>query len=355
MIKNSGQLEVVRQQLIRAETALESLRSELLPKNQQMYELISESYVEVIQSLRSEIDLYLGIAPALVASDLTISLEGPTVSLGHTSAAVVTRFIDAFRTGLQSAVEITENVERPKTARRRERWIENLCDLSIVGVAPGSIRVLLSHPNSKTLFNEDEKQTLQNAVEFLFTGLSWADTENIEKDHPFTSLTSEQRQSLLALVTRLLPPRSGDIDRVAFERNGIDSRQDSRRIVLTQASRDRIRQELESLHSTVEFVELTGVIRSVDLDSKTFILREREDGQPELTCEFSPDLDEGVKEFLDSRVVVAGTLETRPRSKKQLLLVDTIEFAAAEPGSDLWEMPPYGKEQRDIQIRDNDS
>lgn len=331
MIKNSGQLDVVRSQLARAESALESLRIEILPKNRSMYELMAESYVEMIQTLRAEIDVYLGIETIPVDADLTISLEGDSVALGHTSAAIITRFIDAFRTGLQSAVEIIENVERPKASRRRERWIEDLCDLSIVGVAPGSVRILLAHQENPSLFGQQEQETLNNAVDFLFSGLAWADANNTSKEPHFESLDVEKRQTLLALLTRLLPPRSGAIDRVAFERHNANAVAPYTRVVLTQTSRVIIRRALESLHSTSEFVELVGVIRSVDLDSKNFFLREREDDESELMCEFSADLDEGVKDFLDSRVVVTGTLETRPRSKKQLLLVDTIEFAASAP------------------------
>ncbi len=55
-----------------------------------------------------------------------------------------------------------------------------------------------------------------------------------------------------------------------------------------------------------EFVELAGIIRSVDLDAQTFPLRERPDHKPDLPCEYEPELEDAVKESLDCRVMVAG-------------------------------------------------
>src|SRR5688572_3394722 len=103
MITNDQQLAVVREQLTRAESALDALRHEVLPQNERMYEVMSESYVDMILSLRGDIDAYLGIEAIPATAEFVISLEGSDVGLGHTSAGVVTRFIDTFRRGLQSA------------------------------------------------------------------------------------------------------------------------------------------------------------------------------------------------------------------------------------------------------------
>jgi hypothetical protein len=69
MIKNDKQLAIVRAQLARAESALESLRSEVLPKNRNMFGVMSESYVDTIASLREEIDAYLNAAPKMEKSE----------------------------------------------------------------------------------------------------------------------------------------------------------------------------------------------------------------------------------------------------------------------------------------------
>jgi hypothetical protein len=63
MITNAAELEVVRKQLARVEAALDSLRQEVKPKSEANYALMSESYVEMLTSLRAEIDAFTRIAP----------------------------------------------------------------------------------------------------------------------------------------------------------------------------------------------------------------------------------------------------------------------------------------------------
>ncbi len=62
MIENDKQLEIVREQLLSAEEALDSLHKDVRPKNEKMYELMIVFYVDMILSLRGEIDTYFGIS-----------------------------------------------------------------------------------------------------------------------------------------------------------------------------------------------------------------------------------------------------------------------------------------------------
>lgn len=332
MIRNNDELKIVREQLARAESALESLRKEVLPKSQQMYHVMAEPCVDTIVELRGQIDAYLGITTVPDTADIVISLEGERVRLGRTSAASVTRFIDTFRRGLQSAVEILESIQRRDTSRRRHRWIESICDLPLVGTAPGSVKIMLGEPQAQNLFKEEERAAFHKALKLIFDGLAWADVETDDSpDHPFHSLDTETKQALLGLLTRLLPPRTGDIERVSFLGRTPDSWGDFRRATLTRNSRDRIRRQIEALSTDTEFVELEGVIRSVDLDAQAFALRERTDSQPDLPCEYGSDLEDAVKASLDCRVIVAGSLETSQKTNRSKLLADSIEFLAAEP------------------------
>jgi len=333
MIKNDSQLKIVREQMATAEAALDSLRQDVLPKNKKMYELMAESNIEMILSLRGEIDTYVGIAAIPETADIVISLEGDGVGLGHTSAALVTRFIDRFRRGLQSAVEILESVKRPDTSRRRERWIETICDLPFVGVVPGSVKIMLGEPESQGLFSEEEKNSFAKALDLVFDGLSWADLNCEESsEHPFANLEKETRQSMLGLINRLLPPSRGPVEQVAFQRRAHrDAGGTLTTATLTRGSRNRIRNELESLVSEAKFLEVEGVIREVDLDAQTFVLRERSESQPDLSCEYGAELEDAVKELLDSRVIVTGSLEKSHKTKRSKMSADTIEQASQEP------------------------
>lgn len=51
----------MRDQMKRAESALEALRHEVLPKSEHMYQLMSEAYLDTIMELRGKIDAYLEI------------------------------------------------------------------------------------------------------------------------------------------------------------------------------------------------------------------------------------------------------------------------------------------------------
>jgi hypothetical protein len=334
MIRNEDELKIVREQLARAESALEVIRREVFPTNPRMYAVMAEPYADTIQELRLLIDAYFELASIQVA-DLEIALQGERVGLGKTSAAVITRFTDTFRRGLQSAVELVESINRSDTGRRRERWVESICDLPFVGVAPGSVRILLGEPIDQTLFSHENRESLHKALDLIFQGLEWADLDSMQSEnHPFTQLPRETQQSLLALLTQLLPPRSGDVTSVAFKRRKSAADESAPvAATLTRDSRTRIRDAIQQLVSDFEFVELSGVIRSVDLDADTFVLRDRPDSEPDLDCQYGPNLEEAVKEYLDCLVIVSGTLETS-RKGKSTLSADSIELVQLEKPSE---------------------
>jgi len=61
MIKTDQDLEIVRRQLARAESAFGALRREVLPQSEERFLLMAEAYVDQILALRAEIDAFLGL------------------------------------------------------------------------------------------------------------------------------------------------------------------------------------------------------------------------------------------------------------------------------------------------------
>lgn len=328
MIRNDEELRVFREQLGRAEAALDSLRRDVFPKNESLYRVMAESYVDTILQLRSEVDSYLEIDVMAETADLVISLEGPHVGLGKTSAVAVTRLIDAFRRGLQAAVEILETPSHPRLSGRPERWIENICNLSIAGLAPGSVKVLLAEPQDQSLSSKENRESLKKALDLVFGGLHWADMEVSESvDQPFSGLSIESRQAILNALRQLLPPEQGDVESVSFSRRGIaGSKHRLESATLTRESRGRIRGALKQLVSQADHISTTGVIRKLDLDDRSFTLRERPRGELDLLCRYRPELEAAVKKLLDHRVTVIGTVQVKG---KQRLLVDSVELVDA--------------------------
>ena len=70
--------------------------------------------------------------------------------------------------------------------------------------------------------------------------------------------------------------------------------------------------------------EVAGVIREVDLDKRTFCLRERPEEQPDLDCEYDEGSEDAVKAYLDEPVVITGILRTSRKTQKQTMEVESI-------------------------------
>ncbi len=322
MITNDAELEVVRQQLHRAEAALDACRRDFLPHNEVQYRLFAGSTIDLIQSIRADIDAYLGIGPD---TDLAVSLEGESVSLGNTSAGIITRTIDTFRRGLQSVVGVLHPDGQPAGVPRRAGWIERLCDLSLVGLGPGSVQAYLDFPTGTGLFAEDERHLLNDAVTTLFDGLEWAAREE-EAISPFLErLPPSTRLSVLGVIARLLPPQTGPVERIAYRRRSEGPAQPPRRATLTRQSRRKVHQEMERLAAGRRFTEAEGVIRQIDLDAQTFVLRERPGDQADLPCEYPNALADTAKELLDRRVKVSGLLETSRLTHRSKMEAEAIE------------------------------
>ena len=69
MIQNNEQLERTRQAMMELESALVSLRREVLPLNTRRVQVMAEPYVDQIRELRSEVEEYIGVT--LMPTDAT--------------------------------------------------------------------------------------------------------------------------------------------------------------------------------------------------------------------------------------------------------------------------------------------
>ena len=87
MIHNDEQLQVVQEQLARVEQALASIRKDILPKNPRNYAVFSESYIDMIRTLRAEIDAYLGLDLTAPSADQTS--EQPPSAVNQDADAIV--------------------------------------------------------------------------------------------------------------------------------------------------------------------------------------------------------------------------------------------------------------------------
>jgi hypothetical protein len=61
MISTTEEFNLTHEQLARVERALEAIRREVRPKNESLYRVMAEGYIEQIRELRAQIDKYLGL------------------------------------------------------------------------------------------------------------------------------------------------------------------------------------------------------------------------------------------------------------------------------------------------------
>lgn len=184
--------------------------------------------------------------PARLPADalLAIQLEGKGIQLGAVSAGTVCRYVDAFRLGLQSTIEIAESVKPPPAAGRRKRWVERMADLPLLGIESGCVRILLGAPSQNGLFAEAEQESFAKAIDLMFHALASAaaqdDVPPAERD---VALSAAAELRLLGIVARLMPPKRGPLKRITFLRHAGEGDRPVA-VTLDRRSRDRLEAKL---------------------------------------------------------------------------------------------------------------
>jgi hypothetical protein len=290
---------------------------------------MAEAYIDQIQELRQQIDDYLGVNTVRDAqADLVISLEGRDLRLGESRGSLVTRTLDAFRRGMQALVEFREDAQGgQRTGGRRKQWIELLCDPPLIGITPGSVRISLGSPDTGDLFTEDDRRVYREGLQLLLSGVAWASEDNSGTFEQVAD-SPDIRYTVLSTVRKLSTGLTGPVESIGFAGRAVDG---GRSLRMTRDARRRVSEEIRRIARTQQQVEVAGTIREVDLDSNTFILRERGESLADLTCEYDERTETDVKAYLDERVLLTGVLKTSSKNRRQTLEVETIEAEPAAP------------------------
>jgi hypothetical protein len=324
MIKNDQQLTIVQQQIERAQNALRSLRREVRPLNESRFALMAESYVDTINELRRDVDAYLGVAEiGKGRAEFVLGLEGEGIQLGESPGSLVSKWIDTFRRSLQSIVEAA-NSSKPRDAGRPKRWVEKLCDLPLIGIAPGSVEIRLGEPTTmgEGLLASEEQEFYDEVTSLLRHGLAIASGVDELEEIP-TSI----RDQVLIAVRKLAPSKRSAINSVRYGGRALGGPVEYRLNYDSIHRIDRLVREDDDLERITSAI---GIIREVDLDQNRFQLRSRPLGEPDLHCQYSESEENDVKEFLDQRVVVRGEIQSSTPTARLVLMVDSIEAVGDE-------------------------
>jgi len=306
MIQNEPQYRQARQALEHLETALAALRRRVEPANPELFKAMAQSYLSEIESIRREIDVFIGVANAEEArAPFWMILQGERLSASDISSQLLSEWLAKIRRALQN---IGEYINTGKVLSGRPSIeLNELTDPRIVALQHGSIKIGIRLPPPKAqteLFAENSQmpESLgQKALKRFLDVVVWIDSS--KREFPRDQFPDSTEAIILVnQVSSLVPSRKGIVQTVRFSGALVPS---PTGLYISHEALPRLRQVATTLIKTHnDHVE--GVIREIDLDAQRIILRERGPERPDIKCYLPDELVEQVENLLDKHVRVYG-------------------------------------------------
>lgn len=318
-VREDTDFMVTSEQIARLERSLLSLRKSASGSPEALRTIAAVQYQEILR-LRAELDTAMGFVEQ--PCDLMVSLRGPTIGLGVAPASVIAGFLTNMRAAMQTVTGYLKTGELSGRGRLPQD-VTQPSDFQFVGATSGSIRLKLNLPEPRTLFPEYEREPAEHGLRLMLQTVEWtASTKGVEdlmgkvKDERLTRL-------LLSQVQRVAPSPSGAVLRMEFSGRLADP---ARNYVLSRSSTARIRDAFMSASERPVSVTEEGKLRSVDVDSGVFGLRQRPDDQPDLRCTIPRKIMNQAIEFLvdDATVAITGELDYDKKGRPSSLRVEEI-------------------------------
>lgn len=302
MIANDQQLSQALEQISRLHMALAALHSEVAPVSAQQFRLLAEGPLAQVRELQAEADAYVSsILGEVEAPDLLVRLMGRGVVWQDAPSSILVTFLEGLRKGLQT---VTEFIATGGVARRPTAEVMHACDVRVMALQPGSLRIALRlptpPPQQTGLFAQTTGIDTRAALRDFLQAASWAASAADPEDVVAVFHDERRARVLLNAVRPLVPRARGTVEEVELS----ETRLQHRVIRLTQGVHARIDRALAAaVHAEVE--RFTGELREIDLDKKSFKLR-RVPEVRQVDCEFDDDLLEAAVGGLDRKVEVTG-------------------------------------------------
>ena len=311
MIANARELELTRENLSHMEASVSELRDRVYPVSRDRFSLMAESYLEEIKKLRAQIDEYTGISLALDAtSDFLVRVAGPTTDEGTAPAPLVNSVIAALQVCFK---RVGKFVAVRDQGAILERALGSHFDLEVLAVTPGSFRVGLrvSHPVEEDRLQGSKDAAFRLLSETLRLVARQEPREQFERVLPELNLQLQVLQGLKSLPpTRRQEGYVVQLGGRAFAQERLEFVPETRSFLA------------EVIRATTEDARQEGVVREINLDHRTFLIRTNVGS---LRCKYAADLEESVKRLLDSQVRVVGRAKTLLDGTVKQLYVTAIE------------------------------
>jgi hypothetical protein len=307
--------------------AIAALKSEY-GEQSDVFVVLAEGPLHELEKITAEIQEFTGVTAVVRASaQLWMRLVGRKARWRETSASALTAFLDGLRKGVQAVANYNTSRElsgRPATD------LQQACDFEVIAFLPGSLQVgvTLPEPQQRDLFREHVSTEIQwaeeaqRALSEYLAVAHWvaSDTDTGELDRLVPDFP--KRRVLLRAVKPLIPRLKGGIDYVQLSGRPVPG---GAPIYLVQNASSRVTAALAAAVAETE-ERHTGEIREMDLDKRTFRLRNIEGRRSDLQCHIPDDLGPITATFLGKRATIVGT-RTTPRQPLEIVDIEQLEAA----------------------------
>lgn len=312
-------IKVTVEQIGRLERGLLAMRKSAVGSPDTLDTIALIQYQEIAK-LRSELDAALGFAEKV--SDLVVTLQGPKVEFGVAPSSVIAATLNNVRGAVQTVSSYLTTGQWLNKGRFPDN-VSRLADFQFVGAASGSVRIKLNLPEPMSLFPEYDHEPIKRSVQLILRTIGWvssyAHVDEFERSIEDERLT----RLLLTQVRRVTPPRNGVVQRMEFSGRLASPKN---RYVLSYSSANRIRDALSEVSAKATRVSEEGKLRTVDIDSGVFQLRQRPNGKPDMRCEIHADIMRQALDFLvgDITVIVEAVQQFDEHGRPSHLQVEDI-------------------------------
>ena len=253
----------------------------------------------------------------------TVTFSGPRFADAGLELDVLPELLAYQKLLIETAKELwrSENPDR----QRLPRGFEESIRLKFYTIEKGSAAV----PIKRVVEHASEQQSLLNSADEIddAAGLIDETIEAVTADAPLPARMPKSVLPMLALLGAELRPD---------ETIKTQSTRSPRAAEYTVATRERVQRLIEPVYE--DRVEITGEVRSADIDQRHFAIRDA--GGRKIPAKFQPEQEAEITDALHThdscRVHVSGVGEfaTRDGSLRRLLRVDSLERRPAEDRDD---------------------
>lgn len=295
MINSIEEKKFIENQIRQLENILLDLKNRLLPEREEQFNVMAAVYVRKITEMREEIEAYTGMELLTIQKkDINIHINGPAIDYGSIPISLISSYLESFRLAIQK----THKLINDKTYKNIPQKLKLLTDFKLVAFQPGSINLSLSLPDKQlSLLGEDK---IEDAIEMYFKVLEWL-VSNKEIDE-FEFKDGKKFEKMLLNILSTLPDDK-KISNIEFFGNAIKTKN---KIVVNNNCRKKLKRVINNINSIETVSKFEGNIRELDLDKRTFCLRNMKGNTKEIKCKLAEENAGDINKYLDSKVSVVG-------------------------------------------------